>query len=524
MRFSILWASCLGLGAMCVAESAYDVRTFGAKGDGAVLDTAAIQSAIDACNLGGGGTVRVPPGRYLMGGIILKSHVRLYLDEGAVLLGSKLLSDYPVCIPKYRSYTDNYCERSLIYAEDAEHTSIAGAGTIDGQGSAFEGPYKMRPFMIRWVNCKDVVLENVHLEHGAMWTVHFLACEDVRVSGVTVRSRFNRNNDGFDIDSCRNVRVSDCDISSQDDAIVLKSTSPRPCENVVVSNCLLSSLSNALKMGTESNGGFKNVAISNCVIYDTVLSGLALEIVDGGAMDGIVVSNLSMRNVVCPIFVRLGNRARPHMAGGEKPGMGTLKNVIISHIDATSQDPTGCSITGLPGHPVEHIALDHIRIRFAGGDKGARVAAEVPENPEQYPEHRMFGVLPAYGFYLRHARHISFDTIDIGFEEADARPALIAEDVEGLSLRGFQGMAAHPAPGWLWFKGVKQAQVSGTCVRDGVETFLRVDGKDSADIRLQDNDLGLAGRAVELGRGPDRNAVRMTDNARHRSGQSVFPW
>ena len=500
----------------CAAETIYDVRDFGAKGDGAILDTAAIQSAIDTCSLKGGGTVRVSPGRFLTGGLILKSHVRLYLDEGAVLLGSKLLSDYPVCIPKYRSYTDNYCERSLIYAENAEHCAVAGSGTIDGQGAGFDGSYKVRPYMIRMVSCQDVVLEGVHLENGAMWTVHFMDCEQVRASGVTIRSRCNKNNDGFDIDSCRNVRVSDCDISSGDDAIVLKSTSPRPTENITISNCIISSACNAIKTGTESNGGFKNVSIANCVVYDTHLSGVALELVDGGAMDGVVVSNITMRNTGNPIFVRLGNRARPHIEGGPIPGFGTLKNVTISHIDATAVNPTGCSITGLPDHPVENISLDHIRIRCPGGNNGKSVHVEVPEIPEKYPEYKMFGQLPAYGFFIRHARQVSLDHIDVGFEKDDLRPVLIAEDVDGLLLDQFQGMAANPAPGWMWFKDIRSARISGTVLSGTTGTFLRVDGARTADLWVHDNALGDTRRVADMGREVNRKALLMKENTRHR--------
>ncbi|MFB3828683.1 MAG: glycoside hydrolase family 28 protein, partial [Bryobacteraceae bacterium] len=202
--------------------AAVNVRDHGAAGDGNRLDTMALQAAIDACARAGGGAVLLPPGRYLSGTLFLKSHVTLWLDPGATLLGSKDLNHYPVTVQKPRSYTDNYTDKSLIYAEDCENIGIAGRGTIDGQGAAFKGPYKVRPYMIRVINCRDVAIDGVAIKDSPMWVQHYLGCEGVAIRGITVRSRVNRNNDGIDIDACSRVRISDCDIWSGDDAIVLK--------------------------------------------------------------------------------------------------------------------------------------------------------------------------------------------------------------------------------------------------------------------------------------------------------------
>lgn len=424
----------VGFSAGADVTVSYDVSAFSAVGDGVTLDTAALQAAIDACHTNGGGVVRVPTGRFLTGTLTLNDGVNLHLCRGAVLLGSTKLDDYPKRKARYRSYTDNYTDRALIYAEDARDIAISGEGLIDGQGAAFSGEYLVRPYMLRFVSCEGVSLEDVTLRNGAMWTVHFLACDRVYARGVTIRSRCNKNNDGLDIDSCSNVRIADCDISSGDDAIVLKSTSARPCSNVVITNCVLSTDCNALKMGTESNGGFQNIAITNCAIYDTRLSGIALEVVDGGLLDGVTISNITMRNTGGPVFIRLGNRARPYQKDMEAPGVGALRNVSLSTIVATGADATGCSITGLPGHPVENISLRDIRITFAGGGT-EEDAKRIPEElPEKYPEYRMFGTLPAYGFYIRHARDIRLDDVSLTTDTADARPAIVQEDVEGLAL------------------------------------------------------------------------------------------
>lgn len=491
---------------------AVDVRALGAKGDSATMDTAAVQAAIDACAQAGGGIAFVPPGKYLIGTIILRGGVTLHLARGATLLGSTNLDDYPPRAAGYRSYTDNYTDRALIFAESQESIAITGDGVIDGQGAAFSGEYKKRPYMIRFVTCRNISMEDVTLQHGAMWTVHFLACENVAARGVTIRSRCNKNNDGFDIDSCENVRIADCDISSGDDAIVLKSTSARPCRNVAITNCVLSTACNALKMGTESNGGFQNVAISNCTVYDTRLAGIALEIVDGGTMDGIAVSNITMQNVGGPIFVRLGNRARPFQDGTEKPGMGALRNVSINNVVATGADRVGCSITGLPGFPVENVSLSNIRIEFSGGGTTEMAGSTPAEQEEKYPEYRMFGELPAYGFYCRHARGISLDGVSVTVKEPDARPALVCDDVEVLAVRRFEAAPqAEQVDALFRFINVRDSLVQGAAPR-GVHTFLRVEGEQSAGIAVLGNDLSRVLRPMSQTTAVPENAITVTGN------------
>ncbi|MGB2864322.1 MAG: glycoside hydrolase family 28 protein, partial [Sedimentisphaerales bacterium] len=359
----------LAAGSAIAAEELYDVRDYGAKPDGKTLCTTSIQKAIDACSQSGGGTVYLSPGTFLSGTIYFKSGVTLRLAAGSTLLGSTDLKDYPPTVPAFRSYTDNYTDKSLIYGENIERIAITGLGTIDGQGGSFKGPYKVRPYMIRFSQCRNVTVKDVTLRNSPMWVQHYLACDDVRITGITVRSLINHNNDGINIDSCRRVVISDCNIESGDDAIVLKSTSARVCRDVAVSNCILSSRCNALKMGTESNGGFENIVITGCSIYETRLAGIALEIVDGGTMDRVIISNITMNKVGAPIFLRLGNRARPFkpalsLSNGknmETPAMGVMRNMTISNIEATGANPTGCAISGLPEAKIENLTLSNVR-------------------------------------------------------------------------------------------------------------------------------------------------------------------
>lgn len=421
-----------------VFQLGVSIEEFGAKGDGETLNTSSIQRAIDWVSERGGGGIIIPPGRFRTGMIELKRGVILYLLPGSVLVGSRSLEDYPERIVSYRSYTDNYTQRALIFAEGQEDIGIVGWGEIFGSGESFPEDtsriYKARPNLIRFVQCKNVRLEGVRLKNGAMWTVHFLACEQVVCSSIYIHSRCNSNNDGIDIDSCENVVVSDCHIVSGDDSIVLKSTSPKPCKNVAITNCILSSWCNAIKMGTESNGGFQNITISNCVLYDTRLSGLAIETVDGGVTEDIAISNITMRDVACPIFVRLGNRARPCCPDVPVTGVGRMRNIIITNITATGADSIGCPISGIPGHSIENLNISNVSISMRGGIK--QEIGIPAEKEEAYPEHTMFGTLPASGFFVRHVKDLFMHNIRIHLLEEDIRPVLFFHKVENPYVEG----------------------------------------------------------------------------------------
>ncbi|MGA2269689.1 MAG: glycoside hydrolase family 28 protein [Bryobacteraceae bacterium] len=490
----------------------FNVRDHGAAGDGAHLDTKAIQDAVDACARAGGGTVFFPAGAYLSGTIVLKSRVTLDLDAGAVLLGSKNLQDYPSFVPALRSFTDTYTEKSLIYAEGLQDIGIRGRGVIDGQGAAFKGPYKVRPYMMRFVSCRNVSVTDVTIQNSPMWVQHYLACDEVEIRGIRVHSRVNGNNDGIDIDCSQRVRISDCEISSGDDAIVLKATAGRPSKDVVITNCVLSTACNALKLGTESNGGFENIAISNCTIYDTRLAGIALEMVDGGVLDRISISGIVMNGVAAPVFIRLGDRARPFTEGGARPPVGKLRNVSISNVQAVGAGHIGCAIAGLPGHVIENVVLENLRLTFAGGGKRADAHREIPENAEKYPEHSMFGTLPAYGFYCRHVKGLSLRNIETGFVQDDERPALVCDDVEGLELAGSAFAGAPEAEPSVRLKQVQDAFVHGCRAPGRVETWMEVSGNRCERISVMGNDLGNASKAVDIAGDVPKDAVFLNGN------------
>lgn len=438
----LILALMAGLHALCPADAeVFRPQDYGATPDGAALCTEAIQQAIDACAETGGGTVRLAGGDFVSGTLFLKNNVTLDIAENAVLLGSTNLDDYPSTIPEYRSYTDNYTERSLIYGENLTNIVITGKGRIDGRGAAFEGEWKLRPYLLRLVTCRNIQVRDVTLRNSPMWMQHYLACDNVTIQNIRVYNHCNRNNDFIDIDGCHNVLIEDCVGDTDDDGITLKSTSARACENVVIRNCTVSSHCNAIKCGTESNGGFKNITIENCTIKPsadtepifgrpTGLAGVALEVVDGGTMRNVLVSDIDIEGTLAPIFLRLGNRARPFLKGAPKPEVGVLRDVIIRNIRAKEASAMGCPIAGLPGHPIQNLTLENVAMSFAGGGKETDRTRNFDEKAADYPECKMFAPrLPAFGLYCWHVDGLILNNVKLTATAPDARPAVALEDV-----------------------------------------------------------------------------------------------
>ena len=506
-----------------VAGPVYDVRDFGAKGDGRAIDTPAITAAIEAAAASGGGTVYLPAGTYASYSIRLKSHITLQLGAGATLVAAapspeKGRYDAPELNEHdlYQDFGHSHWQNSLIWGIGLEDVEIVGPGRIDGAGLTRRGPGARwaraagdRPLSmgaaagrsgdpeaaarqamdgqgnkaIGLKLCRNVRLRGFSILNGGHFAILATGVDNLSIDDLTI----DTNRDGIDIDACRQVRISNTAVNSpNDDAIVLKSSyalgAARATENVTITNCQVSGFdpgtflagtfgrtqerapdrdgpTGRIKLGTESSGGFRNITVSNCVF--TRSRGLALETVDGGDVEDVTVTNIAMREVTtAPLFLRVGNRGR---TPGDPPP-GRMRRIAISNVVATGIDPRyPALIAGLAGHPVEDVSLAGIHLLYQGGGTREDAAREPPENETAYPEPSMFGTLPAYGFYLRHARNVTLRDVEVGFATEDLRPAFVLHDVADVHfdhvrarlapevpfvlLRDVRGLSSRDSPG-----------------------------------------------------------------------------
>lgn len=437
----------LAAAALTAEARVYDIADYGAVSDTTRLSTTAVQKAIDSCNAAGGGTVSVPAGNYKIGSIVLRSNVTLNLENGATLYGSTDIADYQSMTTDYVSLRTNVPTIQLIYADNASNVAITGLGTIDGRGKAFpkltwndEGI--TRPHLLRLIRCSDVTVSGVTLKNSGCWMQHDLACDRVKIHGITVINRNNYNNDALDLDGCHNVTVSDMIADSDDDGITLKSTSPRLCEDITISNCVVSSHCNAIKLGTETNGGFRNIIVRGVVVkpsadqssryfgLPTGHSAISLEIVDGGSMSNVDIADITITGTESPIFIRLADRRRPYAENAPIDKVGSISGIRLHDILIDGAGPTGCSITGIEGHPVTDVQISDVTIRHAGGQPVT--AAPADEKIAEYPEATMWGILPAKGFWLNHTRNVTFRNVNVITDAPDERPLFVATDSPAL--------------------------------------------------------------------------------------------
>lgn len=454
----------------------FSVRAYGAVGDGAAVDTPAIQRAIDAAEKAGGGTVYFPAGTYVSYSIRLKSHVTLHLDGGATILSGETPLEgtphgrYDAAEPngpweKYQDFGHNHWHNSLIWGEGLENVAICGNGLIWGKhlsrsekGRSVRDrglPLSTLPGVgnktIALKNCRCVLLRDFSILDGGHIGVLATGVDNLTIDNL----RIDTNRDGMDIDSCRNVRIANCSVNSPwDDGICLESSYalgyPRATENVTIAGCYVTGgyepgtmlsgewkkldpsgkegvPTGRIKCGTMSVGGFKNISISNCV-FDRC-RGLALECVDGGALEDVTFTGITMRDVTnTPLFLRLGSRL------SAPPGtqVGTLKRIILSDIVSYNcMSGYAAIVSGIPGHEIEDIKISNIYLHHLGGGTREMAERKPPELEAMYPEPRMFGPLPANGFFVRHVKNIEFTCVEIAAQHPDARPAMWLEDVQG---------------------------------------------------------------------------------------------
>lgn len=507
-RFAVCVAMVLGFlaGSRPVCGEAparvFEVRDFGAVGDGVAIDTRAINAAIEAAAAAGGGTVHFSAGSYASYSIHLRSDVGLYLDAGSTLIAAEPSADLAVGYdpPEPNPGTDQYEDfghahwhNSLIWGEGVENISITGPGRIFGRGlsrgrdrrdllpderrrpenewpdvslpaverakieAITRGPfgYPGRDTLpagvgnkaIALKNCRNVIFRDFTVEHGGHFAILATGVDNWTCDNLKI----DTNRDGIDFDCCQNLRVSNCTINSPlDDGICPKSSFAlgynRPTENVTITNCQVSGFDEGtlldgtrqrvemrhpgtgrIKFGTEANGGFRNITVSNCVFE--YCRGLALEEVDGGLLEDVTISNITMRDIGnAPIYIRLGARLR----GPEPIGIGAARRIRIDNIVAHNVSAeSGILIVGEPGHPIEDVTLSNIFIDFAGGGTREQAERVVPAyEKDRYPEPGRLGVMPSWGVFARQVKNLVFDQVELRAAQDDFRPAVRIEEAE----------------------------------------------------------------------------------------------
>jgi polygalacturonase len=454
----------------------FNVKSFGAAADGSTLDTSAVNLAIAAAAAAGGGTVRFPPGTYLCHSLRLKNFVALQLEPGAIIqaapAGGYDTAELNEPFERYQDFGHNHWHNSLIWGEGLRDVAIVGSGLICGRGlSRGVAPEPGLPpadtpgaadKAIAFKSCRNVAVRGIAILAAGHFGILATGVDNLTLENLTI----DTNRDGINVDCCRNVRVSSCRVNSPwDDGICLKSSfalgEARATENVSIKNCYVTGAfalgtmldgtrkrieangglpTGRIKCGTESNGGFKNITISNCFFESC--RGFALESVDGGPIEDVTFSGITMRDIRnAPFFLRLGARLRA--PAGTAPG--TLKRVVIS--DVTCNAPANdmpAIIAGIPGHPIEDVTVRDVSIVQKGGGTAATATIVPPEQERDYPEPSFLGPLPAQGLLVRHARNVTFHRVEIASTRADERPFIWLGDVEGAD---FSGLTLSPRRG-----------------------------------------------------------------------------
>jgi len=474
----------------------HDVRDYGAKGDGRTVDSDAINKAIVAASRAGGGTVVVPPGRYLSFSIRLRDDVTIALASGAIIEAAD-----PDTHPGSYDAPENYLEEqfqdfgithvhnSLIYGDGVRNAAIVGRGMLHGLGLDREGPgshwhgvegwqsakaLSLSPRELRLrdpkeraqvgranktiglMNCRNILLRDFTTLQAGHFSVIAHGVTNMTIDALTI----DTDRDGIDIDCCRDVRVSDCIVNApKDDAIVLKSSyalgRKTLCEDIAITGCktsgyLMGSLLDGsyrksdymapdkigplgrIKMGTETNGGFRNILISGCTCEAS--RGLLIGVVDGGTMEDVIVSDIVMRDPVNhPLFVHQSGRLRAPRG----TAIGKCRRIRFDNINVSGANPRfPCGLTGQAGYPVEDISFSNILVQSAGGGTAADAARTPEERPTSSLEVSYLGTLPAQGLYARHARRLTVRNVGFIVDTPDARPLFRLDDVQGATIDG----------------------------------------------------------------------------------------
>ncbi|MFL6335809.1 MAG: glycoside hydrolase family 28 protein [Pyrinomonadaceae bacterium] len=506
----------------------YDVRAFGAKGDGATLDTAAVQAAIDACHKERGGVVLVPAGDFVVGTLELKSNITLHLAAQGRLLGSSRPEHYRAG----NGVPPGNGNIVLISAADAENISIEGPGSIDGNGAAFfngrgdnTGPgqnssegYFRRPHLLVFYRCKNLLVRDVFLTKSAYHCMRVLQCERVRLEGVRIHNRVNKNNDGFHIQSCRYVHISNCDVACQDDACALFGSN----KFVTVTNCTFSTRWSVFRFG---GGEAENITVSNCVVYETYGCPVKMRCGARSRFENITFSNLVLKDVTGPISIGLDSASRRRADDATPVVKGVVRNITFNGIRASvvavgrqhadlpfkseyrPGETRSCIVLNGAGDEfLEGISFQDVHVTYEGGGTPEEAAREVPQMAGEYFE---TGTPPAYGLYARGVRGLTLNNVRLGVTTPDRRPAVVFERVSDVSVNGLAADGDPGAPALVRFADTRDVLLTASRLLTPAAVFLRVEGATSEGITVDGGDISKAAAPLSYGRGATAKAVKL---------------
>ena len=508
----------------------YNIRDFGAKGDGTTLDTAAVQAAIDACSRDHGGTVLVPAGVFVIGTVELKSSVTLHLSAEGTLMGSADGKQYHAvsAIPLQGDSTLEDGNWALIFAVNAQNFSVEGPGTIDGQGAQFRSPARgvappsgiggaQRPYHLLFHQCRNFSVRDIFLKDCAFHSVRIIQSTHMKLDGIRIYNRVNRNNDGFHFISAQHVYVSNCDVQCQDDACALFGS----CQFVTVTNCSFSTRWSVFRFG---GGVAENITVSNCLIYDTYGCPIKIRGGEGPRLENISFSNLVMKNVTGPISICLGPRNRRPGAPERQETEGIVRNISFRGIRATVSVPVQLpdvpftsgynpgeikSCIGLSGVGayLENISFDDVHVTFPGG--GTAEEGALRDVPKVVGEYYAAGVFPAYALYARNVRGLTLHNVRFEVAGSELRPAMVFDHVEDAAVNGLSVQADPRAESVARFIDSRDVLLSATRVTKPGPVFLRVEGAASQAIKIDGGDLSKAASPISTGAGAAESCVKV---------------
>ena len=509
----------------------YNIRDFGAKGDGQTLDTAALQAAIDACHAAQGGTVLVPAGVFVIGTTELKSNVTLHLAAQGKLLGSADGKQYHETdrIPLSGDSTLGDGNTGLLFAVNAENITIEGNGTIDGQGAQFRAKVRgetppsgrggsLRPYHLMFYKCTNLTVRDVFLFACAFHSLRIVSCTFAKFEGLRIHNRVVNNNDGFHFISCQFVHVSNCDVHVQDDACALFGSN----KWVTVTNCTFSTRWSVFRFG---GGEAENITVSNCVIFDTYGCPIKLRCGANSRFENMTFSNLILKNVTGPISIGLSSNRRRDSAPDAPLVKGIVRNIAFNNIRAfvtadgrqytdmgweqgyrPGEKHTCIVLNGVDGDVLENISFNDVHVTYEGGGTAEEARNVVPQTAGEYFE---LGVVPAYALYARNVRGLTLHNVRFELANADARPAVVFDKVADAAVNGLNAQGSPGAESLLRFTDARDVLLTATRVLTPAAVFLQAEGAATANVTVDGGDLTKAAQPLVLAHGADAKAVRL---------------